>query len=122
MSPSRKQHRLKTKNARGPLKCVRTPVSFGEDSNAPSVGQRLMQQLQSLDVEVKCEDCHTRQVSIGTGHGADEPTCNQVVGEHHNRYAAGCALCSTAGSLALKHDGIKLDNLNFSGSWRTHQG
>lgn len=57
------------------------------------VWHRLVQQLQALKVKLESKDRHTRHVSFGMRHRANETAANKIVGHRHDRYAGCCALC-----------------------------
>jgi len=54
--------------------------------------ERLMQEFQSLDVELEGKHSDTGRVAVGMGHGGDELALEQVVRERHDGDMLGCLL------------------------------
>src|SRR5438046_2740021 len=78
-----------------------------KDSYPSSSGQRLMQELQSLYVELDCKNGDTGCVAIGMGHRGDELAANQVVCKRNDRNALSCFLCSACCVGAGYHENVR---------------
>src|SRR3954466_2990629 len=87
---------------------------IGKDGYPSSSGECLMQQLQSLYIELQCKDGDTGCVAIGMRHGCDELAAEQVICKRNDGNALSCFLRSTrcVGSGYHEHIRPRVGQLN----------
>src|SRR5689334_3696806 len=109
LGPRGKRNDLDVKSARRTFKGANVSYRLvvGKDRYPSSSRERLMQQLQSLDVELEGKHGDACRVAVGMGHGGDELALKQVVRERHDGNMSGSLLCSARGFGPGHHEHIR---------------